>query len=198
MSTEPFFQWIRAGVEVEPLLAEIDAQPDLWNQHPFRKTFVGTAHSRMDDIWVRYNAYEQLGLHGPAQFGEEHVPVWYPAWERLPALRSIVFDLMADVQGEMLGGIFITRVPPGEGIDPHADRGWHVDYYEKFYLSLRSAPGAEFLCRGGGRTEAICPAPGEIYRFDNRRLHWVVNESDEDRVTLIVAIRTDMFCEKTR
>ena len=28
---------IRSGVDVAPLLAEIDAHPELWNQHPMRK-----------------------------------------------------------------------------------------------------------------------------------------------------------------
>lgn len=193
---EPFFRLIKAGVDVAPLLQQIDAQPDLWNQHDMRTTFPGTSHSKVDDIWVRYNAWDRLNraeLHG---FNAEHIPVWYPAWEALPALRPIVLDLMAEVRGEMLGGVLITRVPAGSEILPHVDRGWHVEYYDKFYLSLRSDPGADFVCRHDGRTEAVCPAPGEVYLFDNRMTHWVTNESDGEKMTMIVCIRTEMFGRK--
>jgi hypothetical protein len=34
--------------------------------------------------------------------------------EQLPAVRKIVFDVMHAVQGEKLGGVLITKVPPGK------------------------------------------------------------------------------------
>lgn len=173
-----------------PLISEIEAHPDLWDSIQFRKTAPNSPHSRMSDIWVRYNDIDAyLKNPGGRSFNDAHVPIWYPAWEKLPALRPIIFALMATVRGEMLGGVLITRIPPGEGIAPHVDTGWHVDYYDKFYLSLKSAPGADFFCED----EVLNPRVGEIYRFDNRALHWVVNNSDQDRMTLIVCIRTDMF-----
>lgn len=191
-SSESHFTFL-GRVDPRPLLDQIDAQPGLWDQHAFRKTFENTAHSRMSDIWVRYNAYENLDWDEPWLFGEEHIPVWYPAWPRLPALRSLVFDLMQQVDGEMLGGIFITRLPPGEMIAPHADIGWHVEYFSKFYVTLRSAPEAAFACEHEGKVERNRPAPGDVYCFDNRKLHWVENETQSERITLIVTIRTEMY-----
>jgi hypothetical protein len=74
------------------------------------------------------------------------------------------------------------------------DEGWHVEYYEKLYLSLRSAPGAEFWCEGSdGFHEKLEPRPGEVWLFDNRKPHWVINHSGYDRVTLIVCVRTRKF-----
>lgn len=170
--------------DVGPLLDQIDGHPELWDQHPWRRG-PNSPHNGMSDIWVRYNAAERLGAH----FNDEHVPVWYPAWKALPALRPLLFDLMAFVQGEMLCGVLITRVPPGEEIEPHADASWHVEYTEKFYLSLRSEPGARFHCGD----ESIEPKPGEWWLFDNRKSHWVTNDSEGDRITLIACIRTDLF-----
>lgn len=184
------FELISEGIDVAPLLAELDANPWLWDQHSRRKTAPGTPHAGMSDIWVRYNDDTQARLTGDwTGFNDEHVPVWYPAWEALPSLRPIVFDLMAKVQGEMLGGVLITKIPPGAGIAPHTDSGWHVDYYEKFYLSLKSKPGARFWCDDGGIKEALEPRPGQIWLFDNHKIHWVTNDSDDDRITLIICIR---------
>ncbi|CAD6548626.1 hypothetical protein LMG28727_04865 [Paraburkholderia kirstenboschensis] len=185
------FLQIASGVDVAPLMSAIDAQPDLWDAHRERKESDGTPHARMSDIWVRYN--DKSRYQDRESFNAEHVPVWYPAWHALPQMRPIIFDLMAKVQGEMLGGVLITRIPPGGGIAAHVDRGWHVEYYDKFYVSLRSAPGAEFFCDHDGTTEALNPKEGEIWRFDNRKNHWVENNSKIDRVTLIVCIRTDKY-----
>lgn len=185
------FLRVADGVPVIPLLAEIDANPHLWDAYRERKESDGSPHSRMSDIWVRYN--DRAKLKDRESFNAEHVPVWYPAWKALPELKPIIFNLMAAVEGEMLGGVLITCIPPGGGIAPHVDCGWHVEYYDKFYVSLQSAPGAEFFCDHDGVTEALCPKVGEIWRFDNRKNHWVENTSDTDRITLIVCIRTDKY-----
>lgn len=186
------FTKVAEGIDVANLVYQLDGHPDLWDAHSIRKTWKNTPHSRMSDIWVRYNDISRYNPDSPGSFNNEHVPIWYPAWRKLPALRPIIFDLMARVQGEMLGGVLITRIPPGEGIAPHCDRGWHVEYYSKYYVSLKSAPGADFVCDDGMWTDRLNPKPGDIYLFDNRKNHWVENNSNEDRVTLIVCIRTDM------
>jgi Aspartyl/Asparaginyl beta-hydroxylase len=185
------FELIATGVDVSGVLAELEAAPHLWNAHRRRKDADGTPHAGMDDIWVRYNdCTHAQATDDWTGFNDAHVPVWYPAWDALPNLKPIVFGLMARVEGEMIGGVLITRIPPGGRIDPHTDAGWHVEYYDKFYLSLQSAPGAKFGCDHDGVIEELDPKPGEIWLFDNRKMHWVQNDSTEDRVTLIVCIRT--------
>lgn len=187
------FLKVLAGIDVAPVLSQLDAHPELWNSQSLRKAAPGSPHSQMSDIWVRYNDPSRIDLANREAFNDEHIPVWYPAWKALPALRPLVLGLATEVQAEMIGGVLITRIPPGEGIAPHVDRGWHVDYYDKIYLSLRSAPGADFVCEHEGRIERLNPHPGDVYLFDNRKRHWVENNSDEDRITLIICLRTEMF-----
>lgn len=183
------FTKLTEGIDVAPLLGQIEEHPELWDAHPWRRTAKGTPHSGMTDIWVRYNDPKNIG----ARFNDEHVPVWYPAWKALPALRPIIFSVMALTEMEMLCAVLITRIPPGEGIKPHIDKGWHVEYTEKFYLSLESDPGAVFACDDGTWEESIEPKAGDLYLFDNRKCHWVENRSKRNRTTLIICGRTDKF-----
>ena len=183
------FEKIAEGIDVGPLNAELAAHPELWNAHPDRKAAPGSPHAGMSDIWLRF---APPGFLSPATRWQPFIPVWYPAAKHLPAAKRIAFDLMAKVEGEMLCGVLITRIPPGGGIASHVDSGWHVASTEKLYVSLKSEPGARFICEEGG-DETLEPKEGTVWKFDNRKPHRVENASATDRVTLIVCIRTQLF-----
>ena len=181
-------------VEVGPLAVQLDAQPDLWDSINRRRTADASPHEGMTDIWVRYNDHRPYAARGDwTGFNDEHVPVWYPAWRRLPALRPIIFGLMAAVQAEMLCGVLMTRIPPGKGIERHTDDSWHVHYTDKLYVCVRSQPGAVFGAEDPEGIEELSPSVGDVHLFDNRWPHWVRNDSGSERITLIVCVRTEMF-----
>jgi hypothetical protein len=93
---------------------------------------------------------------------------------------------MTMVDGERLGGVLLTRIKAGKSCYPHADPGWHARHYRKFAVQIQSAPG-QFFCFEGERLE---PMPGDVYEFDNSHTHWVTNDTEHDRITLIVCIKT--------
>lgn len=192
MMTQTSFPVLFEGINVAPVLHALDRQPKLWDSIIDRANSPDSPHRDVSDIWVRYNAFANLAK-SPSTFNDPHIPVWYPAWQALPELRPIVFDLMARLQGEVLGGILITKVPAGKSVHPHIDRGWHVEYYDKFYVQIQGSEGCEFCCDDEGKIERFTPKTGQVYLFDNRMLHWVDNKSDIDRITLIVCIRTQLF-----
>lgn len=177
------FEFIANCSMVGQLGRELEVQPELWNQHSARRDAPGSPHTQMSDIWLRYNDPKNFGPN----FNNEHIPTNYPAWHCLPAARKICFDLMALAEGEVLGGVLITKIPSGGTIAPHVDKGWHVEYYSKFYVCLGGAPGAVMATPD----EVLCPLPGQVHLFDNKKLHWVDNQSLFDRMTLIVCIRTN-------
>lgn len=175
-------------MDVAPLLAQLDAHPELWGENSARQAFDGSPHQGTSDIWLRYARW----TGDLKAMMAEHVPVWYPAAEALPAARDIALDLLAHERGEMLGGVLLTRISPGSGLKPHVDRGWHVDYYDKLYVCLQNDPDALFICAVYDAIEQLEPKVGEVWRFDNRKLHWVVNHSPRDRITLIVCTHSWM------
>lgn len=180
---------LASDVNVAPLLSEILRHHELWNQHRARTNAYGTPHGDISDIWVRYNAFENFD-GDLAKFNEPHESVWYPAFEALPSIRPIVFDLMRAVEGERLGGVLITKIPAGSKVEPHIDHGWHARYYEKFAVQIMSAPEQAFCFDG----EAHVQRPGDIYTFDNAVTHWVTNDSSIERITMICCIRRREPC----
>ena len=181
------FQQIASGVDVVPLLLDLHRQPQLWNQHRARTANGIGPHGAADDIWVRFR--DQADLVTKTSYATPHTPVFYPAWNALPALRPLVFNLMARVAAVQLGGILITRVPPGAQIAPHDDRGrWHAEFFNtKAYVPLMSNPA----CRSTCGDETVIMAAGEVWTFNNLIEHATINDGLDDRITLIVCMRCE-------
>jgi hypothetical protein len=179
---------LASGFFVYNSLLEIEKHPEFWNQHTMRTQAVNTPHSKVDDIWIRYNNWSNY-QGDRIKFNSEHESVWYPCVKLLPSVKELVMDVMSYVQGERLGGVFITRVPPHESIDRHKDGGWHATYYDKFAIQLI-----------GNMQQAFCfdnvelrSLPGDLYTFDNSKEHWVINDSNDYRMTLIITIHGHRF-----
>lgn len=175
------------GIDIAPLLAELDAQPELWNQHPER-TGTGSPHAGVDDLWLRYRAKDELTE--PARYLEAFIPVFYPAWYALPSLRPIVMGLMGAIEAVQLGGVLMTRIPPGGEVKSHHDRGsWHAEFFNsKLYVVLRANDQCVNRSEGG---ESAVMRPGEAWTFDNQVVHSVENHGDCERVTLIACYRKE-------
>lgn len=179
VSSQPI-RLLRHGIDVSGLAWDLREQGGLWDRVTARTADQASPHHGVSDIWARYGAPGEDAT-GP------HESVWYAGvCDALPTLRPLVADIMHAVQGERLGGILITRIPPGGEVKPHIDPGWHARYYDKYALQIESAPGQEF-CFDAARLET---RPGDLYTFDNSLTHWVTNPTPWHRVTLIVCIRT--------
>lgn len=172
--------------DVSEAAAQIAANPSVWNRHRDRLDRYGSPHSQVSDIWVRYNAIENMAADPVAFFQEPHESVWYPVADELPAVRSLVDQLQAEIGGK-LGGVLITKIPAGGEVKPHIDSGWHAGYYSKYAIQLAGNRDQVFWFEDC----ELRPETGDVYTFRNDVTHAVYNRSDEDRMTLIVCIRRE-------
>lgn len=178
------FYCLARGIDVTPLMGAVMRNPHLWDQNTLRTTHPMTPHKEVHDIWLRFNRLPEPGQEHLVV--DEHESINYPAFGLLTEARPIVFGLMASVQGERLGRCLITKLAPGKKIDPHVDGGSHAAYYDRYHIVLNSSPGCVFLAG----EEIVHMRTGEIWWFDNSQEHEVINNSGDDRIHLIVDIRT--------
>lgn len=180
------FRRVHEGLDVGPILAELDAAPELWDEHTERRTAPGSPHREMTDIHVRARSRDDLA--SPDAYREAHYPVFYPSWHALPAVQPVVWALMAMTRAVQLGNVLITRIPAGARIHPHVDPGWAVNWFaSKFYVVLRSNPQCVNHCMD----ESVVMKPGEIWAFENRVTHSVENHGTTERMSLIVTMRVE-------
>ena len=177
------FYQIAAGVDVGPLALELHRAPELWDRNPERRLYPGTPHAAMTDITARYMPPDQLGMDARQR---EHRNMFWPAWHALPALRPLVFGLMARAAAVELGSILITKLPPGASIEPHSDAGWAPEFYNtKAHVTV--AGYSLSRCE----EEEIIMRAGEIWTFNNLLVHSVTNPGDADRICVIVSMRCE-------
>lgn len=180
-----------------PLLHAVMRQPELWNQNKLRTEFPGTPHAEADDIWLWFNEIrkkdellESMLLDNfntrQSEIANDIQTFSYPAWDALPQARQIVFDLMRATEASQLGRVIITKLAPGKKIAPHKDAGAPVEFFKRYQVALQSLPGAQFVIED----ENVNFQNGEVWLINNKTTHAVYNNSKDDRIVMIVDLRT--------
>lgn len=176
------FQLLASNVDVFPLLSALfraDKSYGLWMPDVFmRKGHAQGPEGHVESVILRWPfSYE----------GDLHENSDTIAFDFLSEARPLVQSLMALVKGERLGRVIINRIKPGGRTYVHADEPVHSSYYDRYHVVLQaSATGNVFTCGD----EQVAMQRGEVWWFNNKLLHEVVNNSDDDRLHLIIDIRT--------
>jgi hypothetical protein len=181
------FHRIADGIAVLPLMHALMRNPQLWNENSFRTEFPNTPHGDVDDIWLRFSDPEKCTTTSNV-IGDDK-PIWYPAASILSDAKPIILNLMRGVNAYELGRVLITRLRPGGKILPHRDdAGEYVNMRDiaRYHVVLQGLPGSLYHCGN----ETVCMRTGEVWWFNAHELHAVENGSAEDRIHLLVDVRT--------
>lgn len=180
-----------SGLDVGPLLAQVRAHPELWDtDDSWTRGKTMSAIYDVSNIVLRWN--KSPDPTKPGQGWDK------PALGILSEARSIVDNVMRISEGILLGKVLITRLRPGQNINPHV----HVSppgvprIYHTYQVPLSVAPGCVFGCddedpRTSGRwaENQVRMVPGNVYWFENTVSHWVTNASNEDRISMLMDVR---------
>lgn len=191
------FVRLTTGCEVLPLalaLARMEKSHGIWREDTYLRDYPQGPFGDTESVILRFpprtvhETEEALRAH-LAHF-DQHENVDQPVFKTLPEARPLVFGLMTLTQGERLGRVMINKLRPGGRIFPHADTPVHAEYWDRFHIVLQSAPGSDFRCGD----ENVNMRTGEVWWFNNCLEHEVTNNSADDRIHMIVDIRTSKPC----
>lgn len=195
------FLRLAEGVDVTPLLLAVTRRGDLWDQDTFLRHYKQGPFEDVQTIFLRFpervvfdddDVAEQerkIALYKENMLPgfDQHESFDYPNYALLPEARVLVQALMARVNGVRLGRVMINKVRPGGRIFPHADSPEHANYWNnRLHVVLQSLPGNVFRCED----EHVHMRAGEAWWFDHRLEHEVINNSGDDRIHLLVDIRS--------
>lgn len=175
---------LMASINTVPLMIQVARQADLWKADTYLRDYPQGPFGDTETIFLRFPPASVTELERGTK--DQHECVWMDGALHLPAARQMIFNLMATVEGERLGRVMINKLRPGGRIYPHADTPAHAEYWDRFHIVLQSLPGNNFRCGD----ETIHMRTGEVWWFQNAVEHEVVNNSADDRIHMIVDIRT--------
>lgn len=191
------FLCLAQGVNVLPLLMAIyrlEKSHGIWKEDRYLRDYPQGPFGNTESIILRFpprTVFEtEAALREHEAHFDQHENVDQPVFKSLPEARPLIFGLMAAVQGERLGRCIINKLNPGGVIYPHADTPVHAEYWDRHHIVLKSQPGSNFRCGN----ETVFMNTGEIWWFNNKLEHEVVNNGSEERIHMIVDIRCARSC----
>jgi hypothetical protein len=172
------FECCLTDLDVAPLAAALEANPDLWDQVTDRQDAPGSAHH--DTRAVILLGPASLDLH--SVFHDLAVQPYPPVEVLGPLVHDLIAPLCDEVYLQDIGRVMLVELKPGGVVDAHWDEGPYAAHYQRFHIVITSEPGNVFHCGG----EAVWMQPGQAWWFDHRATHLVRNESQAPRIHLIV------------
>jgi len=169
-----YFKLIRSGINVAPLLEEVDSHEQAW--------LIDTG--RQDRIKVQRDTntiFIRAAVHRPdLRINENQESRLTSVSESFPRALAFMTEFAQEMNCE-LSRATIVRLRPGSQVFRHIDEGSYYFLRDRFHLVLRSSSGSVLMSGG----ETVRMQPGELWWFDNKQYHESRNESDEWRVHYI-------------
>jgi outer membrane protein assembly factor BamB/orotate phosphoribosyltransferase len=179
-----YFRVIRSGIDVAPLLEEIDIQEHAW----------GIATGRQDKIRVQRET-NSIFLRAAVPRPDLHVNEnQETGLTQMATLFPRALAFMTEFAAEMncqLSRATIVRLKPKSQVYRHIDQGSYYFLRDRFHLVLRS-PAGSVLMSGG---ETVRMQEGELWWFDNKQHHESYNDSDEWRIHYIFDLLPAEYCD---
>ena len=171
------FTKIAQGLDIQPLLAELDTAPEMWFANTSRQRKVRCQRNTRN-IFLR--AARKPLPRGAKNANDVHESRIARSARKFP--RTLAWcESVADTLGGTLGRATLVALLPHGRVFPHVDAGAYYRIRDRFHLVLRSAGGSP-LTAGD---ERVVMRPGELWAFNNKARHWADNPSEEPRVHLI-------------
>jgi len=171
-----YFQRVRSGIAVQPLLDSVAGVDAAWDLQTGRQEKVRVQREAQ--------AIPMRGLRKSCLYGRARRDVQESRWttgsKRFPVLRHMLQSIAEDLEAD-LGRAKLVLLPAGRRVYPHIDRGRYYQLHDRYHLVLRSSSGS--WLRAGD--EEVRMREGELWWFDNRQIHEARNDGSEDRIHLI-------------
>jgi hypothetical protein len=171
------------GIDTRPYLDEIEANPQLWAADTTRQEKIVTqretqaiglrSHAPQADLDSRVRRAMPLRYTGQPSALSAYFPL----------ASAFVDELVASMGGRM-GRAVMANLKPHGSVYLHTDDGLYWLLRDRYHFVLKSVAGSRL--RAGG--EEVRMQEGELWWFDPTVPHEAFNDSDENRVHIIVDV----------
>jgi Aspartyl/Asparaginyl beta-hydroxylase len=177
------FRRVRVDVDTAPFLAEIEKNSSDWVRRTERQNRK-TEQRETQTIFLRAPTLSLIpgairNLMGIV-LQDAHGSFWTPESRKLPVTCGFL-RRFADEHKAKLARATLVRLKPGGKVYEHIDEGEYYKKRNRYHLVLQS-PNGSVLNSGG---ENVTMRNGELWWFDNKKMHSALNYGDDWRIHII-------------
>lgn len=179
---EPFvFHKQENVLEIAEILRDFDSE---WSEYTFRQNnyFVHRHTSTIpitefDAINWELNTYKQNSI-----LDFDYKPIL--GNKKLLDFVTPIFDYLQKIHNGKIAKSMFVKLRAGKNIDEHSDAGLYLNMAKRHHIPIITNDEVWFYIDGHKKNLR----QGEIWQIDNSKLHKVENQSNQDRVHLIVDV----------
>jgi hypothetical protein len=176
------FKRLESGIDVAPLLRELADHPEVWSQDTRRQASIGVQRET-ESLAICRHAEQLTFLEERKRSPVRYVGRPTQTARLLPRTLEFVEQQARQLHG-IPGRAVVVRLQPHGQVYEHIDAGLYYELRHRYHLVLYSVAGSRL--RAGN--EEVRMREGELWWFENRQSHEAFNDSDEDRIHLIMDV----------
>ncbi len=171
-----YFKLIDDKVDPAPFLDEIASVPDAWALSTGRQDKIAV---QREALAIPLRGLKKSAINGRAR-RDVHETRWTTGSKRFPFIRAYLEEI-ADRLDALPSRAKVVCLPAGKRVYPHIDRGEYYRVRNRYHLVLKSSAGSWLKTED----EEVRMKEGELWWFDNDRMHEAFNDGDQDRIHMI-------------
>lgn len=145
-----------------------------WNKNDSRKIF--DSQKEVDTIFVEH----ENDIFNPvffSKFRDDYIIEFLN-----PEYNFILEKIKQFLGYGIQKRVFLAKLEPKRNIAPHGDYGYHLENCRRIHIPIKSNPNVFFFINH----EKYSFQEGLIFEINNQLVHSVENNSDEERIHLII------------
>lgn len=166
------FRLIKKSIEVKHFLREISLYEDYWDTR--RAERLEVQRETLNIPLIKENPSEG---EIPEDTHKQKKTAFY---DKFPHTINFLESVARELNSE-LSRVNIICLNPSGRVYPHTDDGKYYINRNRYHLVLQSRKGTEFI----SGDEKVIMKEGDLWWFDNKKLHEVKNLSDHPRVHIV-------------
>ena len=171
------FKRLANDVDIEPILAEMNAAAEMWLADTSRQRKV-RCQRNTQNIFLR--AAQKPLPPGARNANDVHASRTTKTARHFP--RALQYcQSVADALEGQLGRATLVALLPKSKVYPHVDFGDYYRIRDRLHLVLKSSGGSPLTAE----EETVVMQERELWVFNNKARHWAENSSTDARVHLI-------------
>ena len=170
------FKLIKRGIETAPLLQEIESTDNVWDLQTGRQGKIAVQREAQS---IPLRGLVKSKINGRKR-RDGHESRFTTTSHAFPVACAFLYQIAEDRNAHLSRGK-IVRLRAGARVYPHIDRGDYYRLRDRFHLVLRSPSGSYMKTED----ETVSMEEGELWWFDNKKLHESHNEGKFDRIHMI-------------